>query len=336
MDLASHFSSLPLPFCCPLPRITLQLDQLSMLAAQQLTMRGPVRPMGASVIGGSAATDAAAAAGAAGVEDRRFAAMAAADAGTGSALGLPGAFGASGGASLAGAGPSGSLPDAMMGSGGPRALQMRRGGANPLLMPGNMEALMQNGQGGRLGAGASMSGPPVDEAVGEVDVEPGLAGDLAFRHGMPHSDAADGLARLVGAGAGGMAGGLSMGAFFGGSGGRGGLSDDERSLVLELATRAVEEVVKMAQIDEPLWEVDRAARAGSGFRFGDVLNREEYQRFPNYIGNGPPELTVEATRAAGIVALNALAIVEIFLDPVRAAPEHAVVLCDTGTVTCEC
>ncbi|CAI5471920.1 unnamed protein product [Closterium sp. Yama58-4] len=55
--------------------------------------------------------------------------------------------------------------------------------------------------------------------------------------------------------------------------------------------------------------------AGNG---GEQLNRTEYRlRFPNCVGDGPPGLSIEASRARGVVSLNALALVELFMDPVK-------------------
>ncbi|KAH7692395.1 homeobox-leucine zipper protein [Dioscorea alata] len=85
----------------------------------------------------------------------------------------------------------------------------------------------------------------------------------------------------------------------------------ERSMFLELALSAMDELVKMAQMDEPLWF--RSLDGGK-----DSLNYEEYQQlFPRCIGVKPVGFISEATRETGIVIINSLALVETLMDPTR-------------------
>lgn len=84
----------------------------------------------------------------------------------------------------------------------------------------------------------------------------------------------------------------------------------ERSMFLELALSAMDELVKMAQMDEPLWF--RSLDGGK-----DSLNYDEYQQlFPRCIGVKPAGFISEATRETGIVIINSLALVETLMDPV--------------------
>lgn len=85
----------------------------------------------------------------------------------------------------------------------------------------------------------------------------------------------------------------------------------ERSMFLELALAAMDELVKMAQTDEPLWI---RSFEGSGRQ---VLNHEEYLRtFTPCIGLKPNGFVTEASRETGMVIINSLALVETLMDPV--------------------
>ncbi|XP_073288662.1 homeobox-leucine zipper protein ANTHOCYANINLESS 2-like [Primulina huaijiensis] len=82
----------------------------------------------------------------------------------------------------------------------------------------------------------------------------------------------------------------------------------ERSVYLELALSAMDELVKMAQTDEPLW-----IKSLEGGR--EVLNHEEYFRtFTLSIGMKPNGFVTEASRETGMVIINGLALVETLMD----------------------
>lgn len=84
----------------------------------------------------------------------------------------------------------------------------------------------------------------------------------------------------------------------------------ERSMYLELALAAMDELVKIAQTNEPLW-----VRSLEGGR--EVLNREEYSRsFTPCIGMKPNGFVAEASRETGMVIINSLALVETLMDSV--------------------
>ena len=86
----------------------------------------------------------------------------------------------------------------------------------------------------------------------------------------------------------------------------------ERSMLLELALVAMDELMKMAQMEEPLWVSD-------GVQNGkEVLNYEEYlTTFPRCIGPKLAEHVSEATRETGMVIINSMALVETLMDAVR-------------------
>lgn len=84
----------------------------------------------------------------------------------------------------------------------------------------------------------------------------------------------------------------------------------ERSMYLELALSAMDELMKVAQTDDPLW-----LRSLEGGR--EILNQEEYLRtFTPCIGMKPNGFVTEASRETGMVIINSLALVETLMDSV--------------------
>lgn len=92
---------------------------------------------------------------------------------------------------------------------------------------------------------------------------------------------------------------------------RGGVDKSlERSMLLELALAATDELVKMAQMEEPLWIP--CLEGGK-----ETLNYEEYLRgFNRCIGVKPVGFVSEATRETGVVIINSMALVETLMDSV--------------------
>lgn len=84
----------------------------------------------------------------------------------------------------------------------------------------------------------------------------------------------------------------------------------DKSMFLELAVAAMDELVKLAQIDNPLW-----FRNWNGS--GEALNLDEYTRaFPPCLGMKPNNFVTEATRATGTVIINSLTLIETLMDSV--------------------
>ncbi|KAL0317758.1 UNVERIFIED_CONTAM: Homeobox-leucine zipper protein ROC5 [Sesamum angustifolium] len=82
----------------------------------------------------------------------------------------------------------------------------------------------------------------------------------------------------------------------------------DKSLFLELASAAMDELMKLAQLDSPLWY---RSLDGSG----ESLNLDEYTKtFPPCIGMKPNHFVTEATRATGTVIINSLALMEALMD----------------------
>ncbi|XP_057950555.1 homeobox-leucine zipper protein ANTHOCYANINLESS 2-like [Malania oleifera] len=85
----------------------------------------------------------------------------------------------------------------------------------------------------------------------------------------------------------------------------------EKSMLLELAITAVNELFGLVETDSPLW-----VKTLDGGK--EVLNHEEYRKkfFP-CIGSKPRSFVTEATRETGIVNINSLALVETLMDANR-------------------
>lgn len=85
---------------------------------------------------------------------------------------------------------------------------------------------------------------------------------------------------------------------------------DQKSLYLDLALSAMDELVKMAQTNEPLW-----IPSSKGKR--EMLNREEYEKnFTPCLGPKPDGFDSEASKEVGMVIINSLALVETLMDSV--------------------
>ncbi|XP_057425696.1 homeobox-leucine zipper protein ANTHOCYANINLESS 2-like [Lotus japonicus] len=85
----------------------------------------------------------------------------------------------------------------------------------------------------------------------------------------------------------------------------------KRSMLWSLALAAMDELIKMAEPDSPLW-----IKSSDGGK--DVLNQDEYARiFSPYIGPNPIGYVTEASRETGLVLFNSLSLVETLMDADR-------------------
>ncbi|XP_047962940.1 homeobox-leucine zipper protein ANTHOCYANINLESS 2-like isoform X2 [Salvia hispanica] len=99
----------------------------------------------------------------------------------------------------------------------------------------------------------------------------------------------------------------------------------EKSMYLELALAAMDELVKMAQSEEPLW-----IRGLDGGR--EMLNQEEYLRASSpCIGMKPSGFVTEASREIGMVIINSLALVETLMDSNKWAEMFPCLIARTST-----
>jgi regulator of replication initiation timing len=106
---------------------------------------------------------------------------------------------------------------------------------------------------------------------------------------------------------------------FGGGGGVaacGAARDCDKPMIVELAVTAMEELVRMAQLDEPLWNAPAGGHDGSA----ETLNEEEYARmFVPAGGLGLKKqygFKSEASRDSSVVIMTHASLVEILMDVV--------------------
>lgn len=90
------------------------------------------------------------------------------------------------------------------------------------------------------------------------------------------------------------------------------LTDLDKPLALELAINGVEELILMAQTDQPLWLKDVDA---GGMK--EILNLDEYGRLFQWamgFKHNNLNLKTEATRDSSVVIMNGVALIEAFMD----------------------
>ncbi|RWW80376.1 hypothetical protein BHE74_00011283 [Ensete ventricosum] len=90
------------------------------------------------------------------------------------------------------------------------------------------------------------------------------------------------------------------------------VSELEKPLMMEMATGAMEEVIRLVQADEPLW-----VKSGSDGR--DILQLETYDRMFQRSNRQLrfPDTQTEASRDSAIVIMNATALIDMFMDAVK-------------------
>lgn len=86
-------------------------------------------------------------------------------------------------------------------------------------------------------------------------------------------------------------------------------SEMDKSLMADIAANALDEFLRLAQTDEPLW-----MKSTSDGR--DTLNLESYERmFPRASSHlKKPDVRVEASRESRVVIMNGLALIDMFMD----------------------
>ncbi|XP_026392533.1 homeobox-leucine zipper protein ROC2-like isoform X2 [Papaver somniferum] len=91
----------------------------------------------------------------------------------------------------------------------------------------------------------------------------------------------------------------------------GALTEADKPVIIELAVGAMEELIRMVQLGEPLWV---AGPDGAT----EILSEDEYMRtFPRGIGPKPFGLKTEASRQSADVIMNHMNLVEILMDAGR-------------------
>ncbi|CAL0303950.1 unnamed protein product [Lupinus luteus] len=120
---------------------------------------------------------------------------------------------------------------------------------------------------------------------------------------------------LAGSGGfGGQPAGIGGGDLYGGDGdflrSISGPTESDKPIIIELAVAAMEELIGMAQMGEPLWLTNHTHDGTSV-----VLNEDEYIRsFPRGIGPKPTGFKSEASRETTVVIMNHVNLVEILMD----------------------
>ncbi|XP_020585632.1 homeobox-leucine zipper protein ROC5-like [Phalaenopsis equestris] len=100
----------------------------------------------------------------------------------------------------------------------------------------------------------------------------------------------------------------------------------ERSVFLDLALSAMDELLKMAEMGEPLWIV---AGQGNG---RETLNFKQYEEmFPSGISVKEVGFVSEATRETAMVIINSIALVETLMDAARWADMFPGIIARTAT-----
>ncbi|KAG2717061.1 hypothetical protein I3843_03G156400 [Carya illinoinensis] len=84
-------------------------------------------------------------------------------------------------------------------------------------------------------------------------------------------------------------------------------TEADKPMIIELAVAAMEELVKMAQMGEPLWMTNHDGTS--------TLHEDEYIRtFPRGIGPRPTGFKCEASRETAVVIMNHINLVELVMD----------------------
>jgi len=86
------------------------------------------------------------------------------------------------------------------------------------------------------------------------------------------------------------------------------ISDMDKPIMTGIALTAMEELLRLLQTNEPLWTRTDGCR--------DILNLGSYENvFPRSSNRGKNQnFRVEASRSSGIVFMNAMALVDMFMD----------------------
>lgn len=99
-----------------------------------------------------------------------------------------------------------------------------------------------------------------------------------------------------------------------------GIADMEKSIMMETAANAMNELMRLAQSNDPLW-----MRSSVG---NELLNLEVYNKiFPRPNHPKSPDMSIEASRGSCPVVMNGLTLVNMFLDTVSLIIVSPPILC---------
>lgn len=91
-------------------------------------------------------------------------------------------------------------------------------------------------------------------------------------------------------------------------------SEIDKPMIIELAIAAMDEFLRMAQVNEPLW----LTTSDNGTTTNNVLNEDEYNKMFQYRCTGPTPAgyITEASRDSAVVIINHVNLVQILMDAV--------------------
>jgi len=108
------------------------------------------------------------------------------------------------------------------------------------------------------------------------------------------------------------------------------MGSGDKSMFVQLAMRAMDELVKMAQMKEPLW-IPSVSSPGSSTV--ETLNWKEYSKtFLPCVGVKPIGFVSEASRESGIVNIDSAALVEFFMNERRWSDMFSCIAAKASTI----
>ncbi|XP_044971552.1 homeobox-leucine zipper protein ROC3 [Hordeum vulgare subsp. vulgare] len=114
------------------------------------------------------------------------------------------------------------------------------------------------------------------------------------------------------------------------------VQEQDKQLVMELASTAADHLIKMCRTSEPLW----ARRRGAGSSSGEVMDAEEHARMLSWpIDSGKQQQTdvahaarTEGTRDCAVVIMNSITLVDAFLDANKWMELFPSIVCKARTI----
>lgn len=89
-----------------------------------------------------------------------------------------------------------------------------------------------------------------------------------------------------------------------------GISDVDKALMMDTANNAMDELIRLLQINEPLW-----IKSSSDGRY--TIHRDSYEKiFPRVSHFKTSTSRLESSKCSGMVTMNAMQLVDMFLDSV--------------------
>lgn len=111
------------------------------------------------------------------------------------------------------------------------------------------------------------------------------------------------------------------------------VQEQDRQLVLDLASTAAEHLTRMCRAGEPLWAARRSAP-------GDVMDADEHARMFSWPGDAakqqhgdaPLPVRIEGTRDSAVVIMNSITLVDAFLDANKWMELFPSIVCKARTI----